>query len=64
MTREEIWEALPAAVRKNNFRFRSILEAECGKLWRKEGIGGKGDPFRYWRIELVTHPGEEEGGEE
>ena len=63
MTREEIWEQLPPAVRKNNIRFRSILEAECGKLWRKEGSGGKKDPFRYWRNEIVTHPGEEVGGE-
>ncbi|MFY7954444.1 MAG: hypothetical protein ACOVT5_18230 [Armatimonadaceae bacterium] len=49
---------------KNEVRFKSVMAAECGKLWRKEGKGGKKDPFRYWRIELVTHPGEEEGGEE
>jgi hypothetical protein len=64
MTRDEIWEQLPAAVRKNNIRFRSILEAECGKLWRKEGKGNKSGAYRYHRLELVTHPGEEQGGEE
>ncbi len=64
MTREEIWEQLPDGVRKNNIRFRSVLEAECGKLWRKEGAGNKAGAYRYRRLELVTHPGEEEGGEE
>jgi hypothetical protein len=51
-------------VRKNNNRFKSVMEAEVGKLWRKEGSGGKAGAFRYRRIELVTHPGEEVGGEE
>ena len=64
MTREEIWEQLPAEVRVNHMRFKSVLEAENGKLWVKSGNGGKGTPYRYRRIELVTHPGEEEGGEE
>jgi hypothetical protein len=62
MTREEIWEALPAEVRKNEVRFKRTLEADCGKLWRKEGKGGRGG-YRYHRNELVNHPGEEEGGE-
>jgi hypothetical protein len=51
-------------VRTNNVRFRSIMQAECGKLWRKEGKGGRTCAYRYQRIELVTHPGEEQGGEE
>ncbi len=61
MTREEIWDALPDAVRKNNIRFRIILEAECGRLWRKVGAGNKAGAYRYRRNEIVTHPGEEEG---
>jgi hypothetical protein len=64
MTREEIWEQLPAAVRKNDKRFKQVMEAEVGKSWQKDGSGGKSAPFRYRRIETVTHPGEEEGGEE
>jgi hypothetical protein len=51
-------------VRKNEVRFKRVMDAECGKLWWKESKGGKKDLFRYWRIELVTHPGEEQGGEE
>ena len=62
MTREEIWERLPPAVRKNEVRFKSVMEAECGKLWRKEGKGGR-NGYRYRKLEFVTHPGEE-GGEE
>lgn len=64
MTREEIWEQLPPAVRKNDKRFRQVLDDATGQLWRREGSGGKGGAFRYWRNEIVTHPGEEEGGEE
>ncbi len=64
MTREEIWEALPDGVRKNEKRFRQVLDDATGRLWRREGSGGKGGAFRYWRNEIVTHPGEEEGGEE
>jgi len=40
------------------------MEAECGKLWRKEGSGGQTGDYCYRRIELVTHPGEKQGGEE
>ena len=64
MTREEIWEALPNGVRRNEVRFKRVLEAENGKLWVKSGNGGKGTPYRYRRIEMVTHSGEEQGGEE
>ena len=64
ITREEIWERLPDGVRKNEVRFKSVLKAENGKLWVKSWSGGKSTPYRYRRIELVTHPGEEEGGEE
>ncbi len=64
MTREQIWEALPDGVRKNEVRFKSVMAAETGKLWRKAGDGSRGNPFRYQRMELVTHPGQEEGGEE
>jgi hypothetical protein len=62
MTRDEIWERLPDGVRKNQVRFKRVLDAECGKLWRKEGSCGKKDPFRYWRLEPVTHPGQERAG--
>ena len=51
LTRAEIWAALPAAVKVNEVRFRSILEAECGKLWAKEESEGAGGGFRYWRCE-------------
>jgi hypothetical protein len=46
MTREEIWEALPPEVRKNEVRFKSVIAAETGKLWRKEGDGARGKSFR------------------
>ncbi|MGL6097811.1 MAG: hypothetical protein ACRC7O_18675 [Fimbriiglobus sp.] len=48
-TRSEIWDRLPDAVKVNEVRFRSILEAENGKLWVKTGGQGKGG-YRYWRI--------------
>jgi hypothetical protein len=63
MTREDIWERLPDGVRKNHMRFKSVLEAENGKLWVKSGNGGRSG-YRYRRLSLVTHPGEEVGGEE
>jgi len=33
MTRDEIWEKLPDAVRVNRPRFHSVLEAEVPRLW-------------------------------
>ena len=37
LTREEIWERLPEAVKVNRTRFHSVLEAEVSSLWLKRG---------------------------
>jgi hypothetical protein len=39
LTRKEIWESLPGAVRRNEPRVREVIEAGVGKLWRKEDRG-------------------------
>jgi hypothetical protein len=36
LTREEIWDAPPPEVRKNEVRFKSVLEAEAGTMWERE----------------------------
>jgi hypothetical protein len=64
MTREQLWASLPERVQVNVVRFKRVLAAETGKLWRKEGDGSRNRPYRYWGLKAVTHPGEEEGGEE
>ena len=51
MTRDEIWEKLPDAVRVNQARCWSVLEAEVPNLWMKEGGGRKAGAYRYWRTE-------------
>ena len=49
LTREEIWERLPEAVRVNEVRFKSVMEAGVPKDWLKEGGGGgKANAYRYW----------------
>ena len=48
LTREEIWERLPEAVRVNRPRFHSVLEAEVPTLWLKEGGGRQAGSYRYW----------------
>jgi predicted ATP-dependent serine protease len=63
LTREELWEELPPDMRKNEKRFRAVLEDGTGTLWQREGKGRNGGAFRYWWEPSVTHPGEEEGGE-
>ena len=52
MTRKEIWDALPEECQVNEVRFRSILEAEAGYLWRKEKHGGQGGGFNYVKLPL------------
>jgi hypothetical protein len=49
LSRKEIWDRLPAAVKVNRIRFESILEAENGNLWVKEGNGGRGG-YRHRRV--------------
>jgi hypothetical protein len=51
-------------VSRNEVRFKSVLEAEAGKLWEKEGSGGRNNPCCYRWVPTVTHPGKEEGGDE
>ena len=48
LTRKEIWERLPEAVRLNEVRFKSVMEAGVPRDWLKEGGGGKSNPYRYW----------------
>jgi len=48
MTRDEIWEKLPDAVRVNQVRFKSVMEAGVPADWLKEGGGGNGHSYRYW----------------
>ena len=48
LTREEIWERLPEAVKVNRPRFHSVLEAEVPTLWLKEGGGRQAGSYRYW----------------
>ena len=49
LTREEIWDLVPEEIRKNEVRFKTVLEEGCGELWEKRGTGGKQAAFRYWR---------------
>ena len=46
-TRKELWDGLPDGLRKNEPRFKSVLEAEAGVLWRKEKGSGQGGGFVY-----------------
>ncbi|MCU0706370.1 MAG: AAA family ATPase [Fimbriiglobus sp.] len=62
LTREELWDELPPDMRKNEKRFRTVLEEGAGTLWQRDGKGRNGGAFRYWWEATVTHPGEE-GGE-
>ena len=48
LTREEIWERLPEAVRVNEVRFKSVMEAGVPKDWLKEGGGRQAGSYRYW----------------
>ncbi len=54
LTREEIWERLPEAVRVNRVRFYSVLEAGNRTDWLKEGGDEKGRAYRYWIAEDTT----------
>ena|GEM_PF-6839581 len=33
---KQLWEKLPEAVRKNEVKFRMVIEAGVGTIWRKE----------------------------
>ncbi len=37
LTADEIWDRLPARLRVNQARFKSLLPAELGKLWVRKG---------------------------
>ena len=49
LTRDEIWNALPEELRVNDVRFRSVLECEADRLWRKGKRPG-GAVFTYRRL--------------
>ena len=49
LTRDEIWEKLPEAVKVNHVRFKSVMEAGVPVDWLKQGDGVKGRGYRYWR---------------
>jgi len=48
-TREQVWNALPVQLRRNEVRFKQLLVEEAGVSWRKEGSGGS-KAHRYWLI--------------
>jgi hypothetical protein len=50
LTRAEIWDRLPPAVKVNELRLREVLDGEQ-ELWIKDGTGTRGKPFRYRRKE-------------
>ncbi len=41
------WEALPEELRRNQVRFREVLDDGVGVLWTKGGNGSRGEPFTY-----------------
>ena len=47
LTRKDIWDALPDVLRRNDGRFKAAIEAGVGGGWRREGSGGKNNPFVY-----------------
>ena len=49
MTRADIWDKLPAAVKVNRVRFEAVLDEEDG-LWLKERRPGRGGPMGYRRV--------------
>jgi hypothetical protein len=46
LTRKEIWDRLPAELRRGEVNFKSVLLAGAGKLWFRTGNGGR-DAYRY-----------------
>ena len=51
LTRDEIWAALPDDLKVNELRFRSVLESEADRLWRKaKKPGNSGTIFTYRRL--------------
>ena len=50
MTWKELWQDLPTELRKNQIRFRDLLNQEESKFWRKEQLPGQGGPIGYFKL--------------
>ena len=47
LTRKAIWEQLPDEVRRNEPKFREVMEQWIGVLWRKEERAARGGGSVY-----------------